>query len=68
MTKKAAKNFMRSQITEGHIDSLTGEVNCTSLAESTAHHFNQDGALDDETHDIWVWAYQVSEEKSNGFI
>ena len=59
---------MRSQLTEGdHLDS-SGEVNMTSLAEVTAHHFNQDKALDDETHDVWVWAYEISEESANGFI
>ena len=39
-----------------HVDSVTGEVNFTSICESAAEAFNQnfeDGPLDDPNH--WIW-------------
>ena len=44
------------------VDSMTGEVDCTKLAEMCCEHFNcndEGGPLDDPDHFVWDLAFQV---------
>jgi len=54
-TKYNVKVWMTTNYHD-HVDSVTGEVNFTSICESAAEAFNQnfeDGPLDDPNH--WIW-------------
>lgn len=59
--QKNAKIWMKANKND-HIDTKTGEVNYTSLAEECCIYFdvaNEGGPLDDETHWVWEIATQV---------
>lgn len=63
MNEHKTKQVMR-RLVANHFDHVTGEVNCTALAEETADELNVNhvgGPLDDETHPIWIWAVQVGQ-------
>jgi len=61
MTRKKVRRYMQNVI-EGHRDSLTGEVNCTTLAEDAAMEFERmEEWLEDETHFVWDIAIEVAE-------
>ncbi len=51
--------FMHNHVRD-HIDPLTGEVNCTGLAEATAHALGHDEWLDDPDHKVWEMAVHVA--------
>ena len=55
------KRYMQTQV-KFHRDPLTHEVSATLMAEEAADHFRHIDWLDDETHDIWQAAFEVSEE------
>lgn len=59
-TKASIKRHMRT-IARDHVDPDTDEMNCTALAESTAHHFGRDEWLDDDTHIVWDLAIEIAE-------
>ena len=42
-----------------------GELNMTKLAEAIADHFDMDGALDDETHELWEVVYELASSFEN---
>ncbi len=60
VTISQVKRYMQS-IQAYHVDPATGETNCTTLAEATAHHFDHDEWLDDENHFVWELALEVAE-------
>jgi len=61
------KRVMRDKLLIGQcIDPLTGIANLTELAELTAHELNHDEWLDDEFHEIWDCAIEVSDELGLG--
>ncbi len=60
------RKFMQSIVKE-HVDKLTDEVNCTTLSEATAYHFNHDEWLDDSNHEVWGIAIQVAEAYKNKY-
>ena len=67
MSKKTRKitNQEIEAYMQGHVadcaDPKTGEVNCTFLAEDTAHHFEHDEWLDDAYHHVWAAAVDIAE-------
>lgn len=58
--KRAMLRLFLSQRSE-YIDACN-EINCTKLAEDTAHALDHDEWLDDDTHDVWDCAVEISEE------
>lgn len=54
------RRTMRSLVADC-VDSDTNEVNCTQLAENTAHELNHDEWLDDSDHILWDFAVDVAE-------
>lgn len=64
ITKNQIKNYMLNELAANpdlYIDSMTGEISATTLAESAAQNFNRFDWLDDETADVWDIAVEVSE-------
>lgn len=51
-----------------HVDSRTGEVNMTWLAEAAAHEFERDEWLDDPDHFVWVAAADVMNMVGSGAL
>jgi hypothetical protein len=65
-SRQSVKDWMIRQLLtspRAYVDSATGEVNLTELAESAAREFgidDQGGPLDDETH--WIWEIPIEAE------
>jgi hypothetical protein len=54
------RRTMRSLVADC-VDSDTGEVNRTQLAENTAHELGHDEWLDDSDHILWDFAVDIAE-------
>lgn len=59
-TNSQIRRTMRSLVSDC-VDSLTGEINLTQLAENTAHELGHDEWLDDSTHIVWDLAADMAE-------
>lgn len=63
-SKASVKSWMKKMVTD-YVDSKTGEVNATGLAEGAADEFDKKdlgGWLDDESHWVWDAAQEVADE------
>ena len=58
--EKKIKAWMRLNVID-YVDHITGEVNCTALAEGAALDADNDSWLDDEIHPVWDWALDIAE-------
>jgi len=57
-TREAVLRWMRTNA-DDYRDSLTGEVNLTTLAENAAWEFDHDEWLDDEQAEVWDLALEA---------
>lgn len=63
LNETQVKRYMRD-VAPSHKDDC-GDVNLTSLVEDAASALNFNnvgGPLDDPEHDVWNWAFEVSQE------
>lgn len=59
-SRTAIRNWMQMNIRE-HRDPATLEVNCTTLAEAAAQHFDHAEWLGDSTNQVWDLAIQTEQ-------
>jgi len=58
---------MRRLLMDGEcIDRTTGIANCTELAETAAFDLEHSEWLDDESHEVWDIAVDITEEMGLG--
>jgi hypothetical protein len=55
--------WMRAEVADGsYRDPLTGEAECTQLAEAAAEHFDRFDWLDDELATVWDLAIEAFDD------